>query len=164
MDILEDDLWNTVRNPENLISRIARACVTHQSSLSDLSMKEILETFNLVFDSGPDALRSSSHESCWAKILSGAELLKGKVLLLTKDGCFGISVGGAKDGDVVVIPPEVEVPLILTPESSTSADGVEYYKMVGTAIIDGVMSQGELFDEQLVEEIAERDVVEFFIH
>lgn len=164
MDVLEDDLGKTIRKPETLISRIARACTSHHSWLSDHSTKEILEVFSLFSISGPDALQNSSHEHCWNGIRVAAESLTGKALLVTKDGCFGISVGGAKNGDIVVIPPEVEVPIVLTPESSASADGAEYYKMVGTAIIDGVMSQEELFDEELVEEIAKRDVVEFLVH
>lgn len=166
MNMLEDDMGKTVRKPETLISRIARACVAQQWSLSyKFSTKEILETFYLVFSSGPEALvPDSSHESCWYSIQSAADNLKGKALLVTEDGCFGIGVGGARDGDIVVIPPEVKVPLILTRESTTSADGVEYYKMVGTAIIDGVMGEAESLDEELVEEIAKREVMEFHVH
>lgn len=166
MNMLEDNMGKTVRKPETLISRIARACVAQQWSLSyKFSTKEILETFYLAFNSGPDAVESdSSYESCWYSIQSATENLKGKALLVTEDGCFGIGVGGARDGDIVVIPPEVKVPLILTRESTTSADGVQYYKMVGTAIIDGVMGEGDLLDEELVEEIAKRDVAEFLVH
>lgn len=164
MDVLSDDLGKTLRNSETLISRIARACVTHHLSLSDLSTKEILDTFYWAFNTVPEALQDSSRESCWTRIVGGAQQLTGKALIFTEDGCFGISVGGVKTGDVVVIPPEVGAPLVLTPESSTSAEGVEYYKMVGTAIIDGVMSQGELYDEEFVEDIARRDVVEFLVH
>lgn len=164
MDVLEDDPGKTIRKPETLISRIARACVSHYSSLSDHSTKEILEAFSLLSISGPDALQNSSHEHCWNKIWDAAELLTGKALLVTEDGCFGISVGGAKDGDIVVFPPEVQAPLVLTLESSISGDGAQYYKMVGTAIIDGVVNHGELLDEDLVEEVAKREVVEFVVH
>lgn len=164
MDVLEHDIGQTARKSENLIPRIARLCVAHRSLLSDFSAEEILETFSSVFDSDPDAQQNSSHGPFWDIIKSAAEVLTGKALLVTNNGCLGICVGGVKDGDVVVIPPEVKVPLVLTPKSSTSADGVEYHKMVGTAIIDGVMSKGELFDEELVEEIAKRDVVEFLVH
>jgi hypothetical protein len=87
-----------------------------------------------------------------------------KEMIVSENGCFGISVGGVKDRDIVVISPDVEVPLVLTPDPSKSADGIVHYKMVGTAIIDGVMTEGELFDEEFVEEIAKLDEVELCIH
>ncbi|KAJ0120498.1 hypothetical protein J7T55_015227 [Diaporthe amygdali] len=154
----------TVRKPETLVSRMARACVAHHSSFFDISTKSILETFYTVFNSGPGALHNSSHEFYGRIILSAIEYLAGKDLLITEDGCFGISTGGAKDGDIIVIPPEIEVPLVLTPESPTLEDEIGYFNMVGTAIIDGVMGVGELFDEELVEEVAKQDVVEFLVH
>lgn len=165
MDVLEDKLGNTVRKPQTIISRMTRVFFAHWPSQSNYSTKEILETISLVLESGPDSLRlGNPYFPCWIMIENAVDHLRGKALLRTEDGCFGVSVGGAEDGDIIVIPPEVEVPLVLKPESRTSADQVAYYKMVGTAIIDGVMGQGELFDEEFVQEIAERDVVEFLVH
>jgi hypothetical protein len=60
--------------------------------------------------------------------------------------------------------PDMGVPLVLRPDFSTWSDGVEYYKVVGTANIEGGMrdlGEGELFDKEFVEEVAKRDEVEF---
>lgn len=162
-DGLEAITGKPVKKPGTLISRIARTCVAHYASSYDFSTNEIVEAFYLVFKSDSDSL-DGPVGSCLSLILTAAGALSGKVFLTTEDGCFGISVGGAKDGDIVIVPPEVAVPLVLRPEPSTLGDKNQYYKMVGTAIIDGVVREGELFDEELVEEIARRDVVEFLIH
>lgn len=164
MNVLEDDMGKTSRKPGTFISRLTRLCFAHHLGLPKYSTKEILETFLLVLKSGPDPLRREAESMFWNRILDAAESLTAKALFVTEDGCFGISVGGAREGDLVVIPPGVEVPLVLTPESSIAADGVQYYKMVGTAIVDGVMKKGELFDEELVEQIVKRDLVEYLVH
>lgn len=164
MDVMEDRLGKTIRKPETLIYRMAEAFVAHSPGSIDYSTKEIVDTIYLVLKLDRKSLRYASYKECWVNIEPAIEDLIGKVLLVAEDGCFGISVGGTKDGDIVVIPPEIRAPLVLRPESSTSADGIAYYKMVGTAIIDGVMGRGELFDEEFVGEIAKRDTMEYLLH
>lgn len=164
MDMSEDRLGKPFRKPDNIISRMVRAFFAHWQTSYKHSTKEILDAIHLVLNSGLHSVLDSPCMACWENIHFGIESLAGKSVLVTEDGCLGISVCGTKDGDILVIPPEVQVPLVLRPELLSSADGIKCYKMVGTAIVDGVMGKGELFDEEFVEEIAKRDVVEFLLH
>lgn len=164
MDWLEDRLVETFMEPGNIISRMVRVLFAHWPTSYKHSTQEILDAIHLVHNSGLQSLLDSPLMACWLDVHAGIESLAGKSVLVTEDGWLGISVGGTKDGDILVIPPEVQVPLVLRPESSGSEDGVECYKMVGTAIVDGVMVEGELLDEESVEEIAKGDLVEFLVY
>lgn len=164
-DVLDGNFSNTMRKPETLLPRIGRACVAHYFERSEFSPKEIVRTMIEAADYEP-SVTVLTNKSCFEQLVLAAEGLTGKELIVTKDGCFGISVGGVKDGDIIIIPPDVETPLVLTRDPTASVGGVQYWKMVGTAIIDGIMHprEGEMFDEELVDKIARRYETEFAIH
>lgn len=163
MDLTGDNVRKATRKPETFGSGLVRACFSPRI-VSSIPAETIINAFYQFLNSEPSTPPSEASQNLWDDIESAAQDLTGKDLIITKDGCLGISVGGVTDGDIVVIPPDAKVPLVLTPDSSTLTCEVKYHKMVGTAIVDGVMEKGELFDEEYVEEISKRDEVEFYIH
>lgn len=163
-DVMDGNFSNTIRKPETLLARMARACVAHYFDHSEFSVKEIIRTMIKASDYEPN-VTVPTNESCFEQFVPAAEYLTGKELIVTKDGCFGIRVGGVKDHDII-IPPDVEIPLVLTPNPTASVGRVQSWKMVGTAIIDGIMHarEGGKCDEELVEKIAGRHEFQFIIH
>jgi hypothetical protein len=134
-DLPDNSLGKKIRRPEDLTLRLAYACVIHHVRKSDFTPKEVAETFEAIFENKTSKRRGS----CWDMIHDAVGDLVGKTLLVTDGGCFGIGVAGIKDGDIVTIPPQVRLPLVLTKETSAPTGGPESYKMVGTAWIDGIM-------------------------
>lgn len=57
----------------------------------------------------------------------------------------------------------MRLPLVLTKEIPTSADEGEYYRMVGTAWVDGII-EGQFLDPDLVAELEQETLKEFSIH
>jgi hypothetical protein len=151
-------LAKQMRKADNLVTRLAYACVIHHVRKSDFSPKEIVETFEAMFEND-----SSRKGSCWYMIQDSSWDLVGKTFLVTEGGCFGVGVAGIKDGDIVTVPPQVRLPLVLTKEAPASPGGHGYYKMVGTAWIDGIM-EGEFIDPHLVAETEGLALQEFLVH
>jgi hypothetical protein len=143
-DLPDNSLGKKIRRPEDLTLRLAYACVIHHVRKSDFTPKEVAETFEAIFENKTSKRRGS----CWDMIHDAVGDLVGKTLLVTDGGCFGIGVAGIKDGDIVTIPPQVRLPLVLTKETSAPTGGPESYKMVGTAWIDGIM-EGVFVDSDL---------------
>jgi hypothetical protein len=119
---------------------------------------EQIETFDAIFEND-----RSKKGSCWDMIHGAAESLVGKTFVVIDGGCFGIGVSGIKDGDIMTIPPQVRLPLVLTKETPTSPDGGEYYRMVGTAWVDGII-EGQFLDPDLIAELEQQPLREFLIH
>ncbi|KAI1404341.1 HET-domain-containing protein [Hypoxylon fuscum] len=131
LSLPEGSIGRTIRKPETLIPRMARACVRHAVRQSHFSTEELLKTFDIIFEYMKSGKRpEGSKGSCWIMIEEDAvENLVGKTLFVTEGGCFGIGVGGIKDGDIVTMPPQVRLPLVLTKELNTSRDSIEYFRM-----------------------------------
>ncbi|KAI4869753.1 HET-domain-containing protein [Hypoxylon rubiginosum] len=158
---LESDVGKSIRNPDTLTPRMARAFVAHHVRQHEYSTEEILNTFDLIFDFNTPSRPIGNH--CWAMIEDVAEDLRGKTLFVTAGGCFGIGVGDIKDGDLVTIPPQTRAPMVLTRESNISTNGAEYYRIVGTAYVDGIM-KGEFLDADLAVTIEKQELEELLIH
>lgn len=157
-DLPDISLGKTIRKPENLKTRLAYAFVIHSVRGGRFTLEEIIETFVAIFEND-----TSKKGSCWEMIHDAAQSLVGKTFMVIEGGCFGIGVNGMKDGDVVTIPPQVRLPLVLTKEIPTSADEGEYYRMVGTAWVDGII-EGQFLDPDLVAELEQETLKEFSIH
>lgn len=146
-----------IRKPNTLGARMASMCFSHHVRRFQFEVDQILET---LFHAGNPAESSSRRSDCWYMIEDASGKLAGKVLFATENGSFGIGVGGIRDGDILVVPPQVRLPLVLTKESPS--DG-SYHRMVGTATVDGVIDSTFL-DEELVASIEEKRLEEFLIH
>ncbi|KAI6083982.1 HET-domain-containing protein [Hypoxylon rubiginosum] len=160
-EALESDAGKSIRKPDTLVPRMVRAFIAHHVRQHEYSTEEILKTFDLIFDFNTPTRPIGNH--CWAMIEDAAQDLTGKTLFVTEGGCFGIGVDDINDGDVVTIPPQTRAPMVFTREANTSTSGTEYYRMVGTAYIDGVMN-GDLLDSDLVTTIEKQNLEEFLIH
>ncbi|ETS80393.1 hypothetical protein PFICI_07922 [Pestalotiopsis fici W106-1] len=155
-DLLQQHPKLSIRKPENLGARMASMCFNHGGRRFDFDVDSLLEA--LRYDDPPDLPADNTITQCWYMIESVSKLLAGKALFLVENRSFGIGLGDMQDGDVLVIPPQVRHPLVLTKNSS---DG--YLRMVGTAIVDGVMNSTFL-DDELVKSIENQALEEFLIH
>lgn len=156
--LTNSSLGKKIRNPENLQTRLASAFVIHYVGSERFTLEEIIETFDAIFKND-----RSKKGSCWKMIHHAAESLVDKSFLVIEGGCFGIGVSGMKDGDVMTLPPQVTLPLVLTKETPTSPDEGEFYRMVGTAWVDGII-EGQFLDPDLVAELEHEALKEFSIH
>ncbi|XXH06113.1 hypothetical protein Hte_012558 [Hypoxylon texense] len=158
---LESNAGKSIRKPDTLAPRMARAFVAHHVEQHEYSTEEILNTFDLIFDFATPTRPLGNH--CWAMIEDVAQDLTRKTLFVTEGGCFGIGAGEIKDGDLVTIPPQARAPMVLTREANIFGNEVEYYRMVGIAYVDGVM-KGEFLDADLAAAIEKQELEEFLIH
>ncbi|KAI1337270.1 HET-domain-containing protein [Xylariaceae sp. FL0016] len=159
-----DSLFRAIRKQDDLVPRLANACIVHQGETEDFSHNVIFQTFDELFRLGDAGKLQVANQKCRRMILSAAEKLIGKALIVTERGSFGVGVGAISDGDVVTIPPEMGYPLVLTPVTPTSgASGPRTYRMVGTAYIDGVIKDNFL-DDELVSGLVKQNLEEFLIY
>jgi hypothetical protein len=144
------------RKPENLGTRMASLCLSHHVRRSKFDADSLLEA--LLHENSSSLSTDRAISQCLDFTKVACETLAGKVLFVTDNGCFGTGLGGMQDGDVLVIPPQVRLPLILTKDPS---DG--HNRMVGTAIVDGIM-RSTFQDDELVESIVDKALEEFLIN
>ncbi len=121
--------------------------------------------------------------------IESARTLLGKTLVLTEDVIFGIGMSEIEDGDILVIPLDIDCPLILRREANSrtesGSDHGTFYRIAGTANMDGLMKgltdtmverrtkegllPGHLetlaeFDSKLTEEVKRRKIEKFLLH
>lgn len=90
-----------------------------------------------------------------------AEELKRKTLLVTEAGLMGIGVGRILDGDLALLSPDANVPLVIRYQDRPIGDHVEaQYRLVGTAYLDGVTEPLSV-DEKIVAEMEQLPLAEF---
>jgi hypothetical protein len=92
-----------------------------------------------------------------------AEELKGKALLVTEAGLMGIGVGPLLDGDLALLTPDANVPLVVRHQDRPLGDhtGGEY-RLVGTAYLDGVTEPLSV-DEKIIAVMEQLPLAEFRI-
>ncbi|KAI0097878.1 heterokaryon incompatibility protein-domain-containing protein [Nemania sp. FL0031] len=136
--------------------------VAYHGVQSSYNMRELVKVFKSgvegVCDGNcePLPLGTGTREN---RLVKALENLSGKTLLVTDDGCMGVAVSGVQDGDVAIYPPRVQHPLIIRAVDTGEA---RHYKMVGTAIIDKVMTD-RLYDATYAKKVRKREFVEFVI-
>ncbi|KAI0169922.1 HET-domain-containing protein [Hypoxylon sp. FL1284] len=158
---LESTVGKSTRKPDFLAPRLARALVAHHVRQHEYSAEDVLKTLELMFDS--ETLERPVGNHCWAMMEDVARDVAGRTLFVTEGGCFGIGAAEVRVGDLVVVPPQTRAPMVLTREADSSTDEAEYYRMVGTAYVDGVMKM-ECFDAELAATIENGEMKEFLIH
>ena len=157
----------SIRDPESLGRRIARACVAHHARSHECTGDELLAAFDIMgkkAKTGETVTRRNEPKDqlVWQTILRSARKLPGKVLFVTESGCLGVGVSAVEDGDIVVVPPQVKQPLLLRQDPSDTPKSKNYYRMVGTAYVDGVMT-GECLDPPFVETVAKTQLSEYLV-
>ncbi|KAI0157511.1 hypothetical protein GGR57DRAFT_69301 [Xylariaceae sp. FL1272] len=85
-----------------------------------------------------------------------------KTFFAISNGRFGIGVAGVEEGDILIMCPHMCNVMVLREQSPKSTNRTGQYKIVGTAIVNGIV-QNDCLDEGLVQEIAQRDLEEFVI-
>lgn len=126
------------RLPREKVVRLCVAGHSHGIRCSDAEFLAEFERLFLVKDQG----RSHQGQSDYLALncQRAVRTLKGKTLFTTEGGLLGIGVGAINDGDILILAPEVEYPLLLRPKDRVSTDGVRgQHRLVGTAYVDGVM-------------------------
>jgi hypothetical protein len=142
--------------------RIARLCVSSQASSSLCSDTELLAAFDRLFP-GEEQERSHRRPRNDPTVVSEGAVrkLRGKTLFTTEGGLLGIGVSAINDGDILILAPEVEFPLLLRPKDRVSTDGVRgQHRLVGTAYVDGVMMPLSL-DPDVDAEVSQLEVKVF---
>lgn len=143
VDLVNGDLRRMLRGAgadrDALRRRVARLCVSHAMGADRLT-EEVLEAS----DAAARSLDPWGPVSDAWPMGKAMELLGGKALITTaRGGLFGICVGDVEDGDEVTLPARLEVPLVLRREPAASRSWWlkkrQYYRMVGTGIVDGIM-------------------------
>lgn len=148
--LLGADAAQRLRKPETVVSRMGYICCSHTAEQTEYTkMIDILLHKDL-----------DSPDVDGEKVRHPARTLANKVFFVVENGYFGIGVRGIKAGDILTIPPQVANPVVLAKESSSSSD--THYRMVGTAVVDGVM-EGKLLDPGVVAEVRAQPIEEFII-
>lgn len=168
--------YRSARNmqPDDFCKRVARLIVALDESVDAnfpfqtavaffrnyLDVAEPGDWFSVSFQS----LVGDKDTSLVSLIVDCTHFITDKTLLTTQDGIVGIGMNGIEDGDILVLSPEMSLLLVLHPfPVDTESDGSPYYKIAGTAYVDGLMD-GYALDAELVEEIGGREWQAFSIH
>lgn len=159
------------RSPEMVILAISRLCIAVSSQGITFSPLEIWSAFCeiLEMDSPPEQWqldRRGKGYTITSFILGGIRKLTGKTLFVTQNEVWGAQAGGIglEDGDIVAVPPQPGCPLILRNEVATDPNEKStYVKLVGTALLDGLMKNVEP-DQKLIGEIVQQDLEKFLVH
>ena len=156
--------------PDELCKRIARLMMALDEGVNANFSFEIAVAFfrNCLdvannaewYGTGFQSLVGDKDTSLVSLIADCTYFITGKTLLATRDGIIGIGMSGIEDGDILVLSPEMSLLLVLHP--FTESGGSPYYKIAGTAYVDGLMD-GYALDAELVEEIHKREWQAFSI-
>ncbi|KAI0517979.1 heterokaryon incompatibility protein-domain-containing protein [Xylaria bambusicola] len=157
------DLNNTsLRMSENLQARLSYACAPE-------GLYDREKVFNHITTVLNDWAHSRLTLTEWKKDKSLRDLdtilayLKGKTLIVTQNGFFGIASQHVQDGDIVVLCLKILSLIILTTHEEGAGKQPNIYKLVGTAYIDG-LCVGDFEDTAAASEIwKQRDLEEFMV-
>lgn len=149
--ILDPENRNMAGDSATLTERMTRVCAAHVQESIRFTVPQIIAGFDRVLgmqERGEGiGVRPEEYKDIRNRVehmcTQAAEGLAGKTLFTTEGGLFGIGVPSINDGDILVLAPEVVVPLHLRPleRVTTDSDGVRgTYRLVGTSYVDGVMS------------------------
>lgn len=139
-----------------LVQRMAGACFIQEPKSVQYTAQEILAGFNTLFASldrkeGAEALLPPNDLANLCR--RAASDLAGKTVFTTDNGLFGIGPDDVHSGDVLIVSPEVRMPLILRPRKRETKSGVRGdYRLVGTCYVDGIMAHVAL-DENAAAEV-----------
>ena len=189
----------TLRAPHDALAlRIVRASLIDFKEFDGQSLQAFCQSYQPLaaflqaggdlkdFKPTEDQKLPGSFESLYLKSM---DTLVGKTFVLTKGGMFGIGMSEIEDGDILVIPLDLNCPLVLRREANSRpesrSDDEDCYKIAGMATMDGLtrgltdkmveqkekegclpMRLKELaeFDSKLVQKVKGKKVEKFLLH
>ncbi len=138
-----------------------------------LQLRDMVHCMLLVIGSESPSTTLQGRKGIAETVQALDRLIARPLMLVGDNHFFAIGSPGTRDGDVVVLAPEVPMPLCLMPKTrDSSIDTTVYYRLVGTFFIDGLMvSDGVPGRREALSAMPERvawaaskPLVEFLIH
>ena len=163
---------NILKSSEDLEVRLTYACILRRLNKTLHGRDQLFSRFTrLLLEWAHYQLtimereRNTNSESGeeYSELDEAVGRLKGKALIVTESGFFGTASQHVQNGDIVVLPPQVGTPIILTTRDEAAGKQPTIYKLVGTTYIDG-LCRGACEDAAAASGIFEqRDLEEFMI-
>ncbi|KAI1354380.1 HET-domain-containing protein [Xylaria sp. FL0043] len=150
-----DSNSSTLKNPKDVQMRLTYACLLRPFHQADRRSRVVAA----LDEWARSQLRLTERDEDLNKALAK---LRGKTLIVTEGGFFGIASQHVRDGDIVVLPPRVMAPVLLTMHEQGQGNQPNVYKLVGITYIDGVC-EGDFEDSAAQEFACQRDLEEFMI-
>ncbi|KAI1281726.1 HET-domain-containing protein [Xylaria sp. FL0933] len=150
-----DSNSSTLKNPKDVQMRLTYACVLRLFFGPDRRSRVVAALDKWA----QSQLRLTERDGDLNEVLAN---LRGKALIVTESGFFGIASQHVRDGDIVVLPPMVAAPVLLTTHEQGQGDQPNVYKLVGITYIDG-LCEGDFEDVAAQEFACQLDLEEFMI-
>ncbi|KAI0806562.1 HET-domain-containing protein [Xylaria sp. FL0064] len=151
---------SNLRNPADVQMRLTYACVVRPFLKGSDNRTQTFGRVVAALDEWAQSqLPLTERDEDLNKVLAN---LRGKALIVTESGFFGIASQHVRDGDIVVLPPMVAAPVHLTIHEQGQGNQPKVYKLVEITYIDGVCT-GDFEDVAAQEFADQRDLEEFMI-